>query len=214
MKDRIELKAGNTVVFAGDSITDAGRIWPAYEPFGFGYVNFVANNLLARYPTYGLNIVNTGVSGNTIRNLEPRWKMHCLDHKPDVVSVLIGINDLLRRHMGPERACEGVEPDEYESVYRQILSEAVEQCGSQLVLMEPFMFCEDASDQIFMGLADYIEVVRGMAEQFDAVLVPLQSRISEGMKQVPAASWSEDMVHPYVWAHAWISQRWFEATKL
>ncbi len=214
MRSGIELKPGATIVFAGDSITDTGRGLPAYGPFGFGYVNFAANNLLAKYPTHALNIVNIGVSGNTIRHLKPRWKMHCLDHKPDVVSLLIGINDLLRGHMGPERVCEAVGPDEYEATYRQLLSEVVEQYASQLVLIEPFMFCDNAADPILMGLRAYIDVVHRMAEQFDAVLVPLQSQISEAMKQVPAARWSEDMVHPYVWAHAWISQKWFEATKL
>jgi len=214
MRRCIELKPGAAIVFTGDSITDTGRGLPAYEPFGFGYANFVANNLLAKHPTYGLNIVNTGVSGNTIRNLKPRWKMHCLDHKPDVVSVLIGVNDLLRGHMGPERLCEAVGPDEYEATYRQLLSEVVEQYASQLVLMEPFLFCDNASDPILMGLGPYIDVVHKMAQQFDAVLVPLQRLISEAIKEVPASKWSGDMVHPYVWAHAWISQKWFEATKL
>lgn len=214
MTEQIELKAGETLVFTGDSITDTGRGLPAYEPFGFGYVNFVANNLLAKYPTYDLNIVNTGVSGNTIRQLKPRWKMHCLDHKPGIVTVLIGINDLVRQHQGAERLCEAVCPDEYEQTYRELLSQLVAECGSQLVLMEPFLFCEDGDDPVLKELGAYVEVVGKLAEDFDAVLVRLESLILEGMKRVSASRWSEDTIHPKVWVHAWISQRWFEATGL
>lgn len=214
MKSGIELKANQTIVFIGDSITDTGRGLPAYQPFGFGYVHFVANTLLAKYPQYNLNIVNTGTSGNTVRNLKPRWKRDCLDHKPGILSVLIGVNDLWRRHVEPERLCEGVCPDEYEATYRELLLEAKERCRPQFVLMEPFMFCSDEGNRMFMGLGEYIEIVGRLAEEFDAVLVPLQSRVNEALKKVPAERWAEDMVHPYVWAHAWISQRWLEVAEL
>ena len=74
------------------------------------------------------------------------------------------------------------------------------------------MFCDDPNDQMFKDLRTYIRVVHRLTDEFDAVLVPLQDRIDEHIKQVRPERWSEDMVHPYVWAHAWISQRWLEAT--
>jgi hypothetical protein len=76
------------------------------------------------------------------------------------------------------------------------------------------MFCDDRENQMLKGLRTYIEVVHKLAEEFDAVLVPLQSRIDEQIKQVPPGKWSADSVHPYVWAHAWIAQRWLEAAGL
>ena len=94
MRTKIELKPNQTIVFIGDSITDADRLEPAYQPFGYGYVNFVANNLLAKYPELNLNIVNTGVNADTVRKLEARWERDCINHKPDILSVLIGINDI------------------------------------------------------------------------------------------------------------------------
>jgi lysophospholipase L1-like esterase len=214
MRSGIDLRPGRTIVFIGDSITDAGRLDPPYKPFGYGYVHFAANMLLAKYPDFGLNIVNTGIHGNTVRSLKARWKNDCIDHKPDILSVLIGVNDLWRQHAEPERLPEAVYPDEYELTYRQLLSRATEQCICQLVLMEPFMFCSDHENQMLRGLRTYIHIVHKLADEFDAVLVPLQSAIDEKIKSVPPEKWSDDSVHPYLWAHAWIAQRWLEATGL
>jgi lysophospholipase L1-like esterase len=214
MRSTIELKPNQTILFTGDSITDTGRLEPAYRPFGYGYVNFAANHLLAKYPELNLNIINTGVSGDTVRKLEARWEKDCIKYRPDVLSVLIGVNDLWRQHVEPERLPEAVYPDEYELTYKRLLLRGREQCIYQLVLMEPFMFCNDPDNPMFKGLRTYLEIVHKLAEEFGAVLVPLQSKIEEQINQVPPEKWSADMVHPYVWAHAWIAQRWLEATGL
>ena len=97
---------------------------------------------------------------------------------------------------------------------KRLLIAVKQQCDCQLVLMEPFMFCDYADDRMFRGLPAYINAVHNLAEQFDAVLVPLQSAIDEKIKTVASDKWSDDMVHPYQWAHCWISQRWIEATKV
>jgi len=224
MQPKIDLKPSQTIVFIGDSITDMGRSQPAYRPLGFGYVHFVGNLLLAKYPQLNLNIVNTGISGNTVRDLKNRWVKDCLEHKPDILSVLIGINDLWRQYGEPERMPAAVYPEEYELTYRRLLSlvsaeravagQAKQRCNSQLVLIEPFMFCDDAENKIFQDLRTYIRIVHNLAKEFDAVLVPLQGWIDEQIKQVPPEKWSQDSVHPYIWAHAWIAQRWLEATGL
>lgn len=214
MRSKINLKPNQTIVFTGDSITDVFKGSPAYQPFGFGYVHFVANFLLAKYTRFNLNIVNTGVSGNTIRNLKARWQKDCIGHKPDILSVLIGINDLWRRHAGPERLPEAVCPDEYELTHKQLLLEAKQKCNCRLVLMEPFMFCSDPENLMFIELRTYIQIVRNLARQFDALLVPLQKMIDEQIHEVPPEKWSLDFVHPYLWAHAWIAQRWLEVTGL
>jgi acyl-CoA thioesterase-1 len=202
MQTKIALKPSQTIVFIGDSITDMGRNQPAYRPLGFGYVHFVGNLLLAKYPQLNLNIINTGISGNTILDLKNRWERDCLEHKPDILSVLIGINDLYHRYSGPEELPEAVYPDEYESTYRQLLSLVKRKPNSQLVLIEPFMFCDDSGNKIFQDLRAYIRIVHNLAEEFDAVLVPLQGRIDEQIKKIPPEKWSQDSVHPYTWAHA------------
>ena len=107
-----------------------------------------------------------------------------------------------------------VYPQEYELTYRQLLSQVKQRFNSRLVLIEPFMFCNDLENKIFQELRVYIRIVHHLAKEFNAVLVPLQDRIDEQIKQTPPEKWSDDLVHPYTWAHAWIAQRWFEATGL
>ena len=212
MQTKIELKPNLSIVFIGDSITDAGRLEPAYRPFGYGYVHFVAYRLLAEYPEYNLSIINTGISGNTIRDLDYRWEKDCLNHKPDILSILIGINDVFRQYT--DRPDEAVLLDEYQLTYNRLLSLIKEKYNCQLILIEPFMFCDDKTNPAYITLQQYIHAVRTLAEEFDAVLVPLQELIDDKIKKVSPDKFSDDMVHPYVWAHAWIAQQWFEATKL
>ena len=76
------------------------------------------------------------------------------------------------------------------------------------------MFCEDKANPAYKALQQYIQAVRVLADQFNAVLVPLQELINKKIKEVPPEKFSDDMVHPYLWAHAWIAQQWLEATKL
>jgi lysophospholipase L1-like esterase len=235
MPDKIELTPNQTILFIGDSITDADRTYVeaqrrppcrfseaqrrksnggAYKPFGFGYVHFVANFLLAKYPTYNLNIINRGISGNTIRDLKSRWQKDSLDHEPDILSILIGVNDVWRRFAGEAELLYAVFPEEFESTYRLLLKQAKEKCNSRLVICEPFMFCDDFSNPVFSELRRYVETVHRIAADFDAVLVPLQERINEQIKNVPPQTWSQDMVHPELWAHAWIAQQWLLSTGL
>jgi len=212
MQTMIELKQNDTIVFIGDSITDADRFERTYRPFGNGYVHFAANYLLAKYPEYNLRIINTGISGNTIRDLNGRWQKDCLNHKPDILSILIGINDVCRQYTN--RLDAAVLLEEYQLTYERLLSLVKEKYNCRLILIEPFMFCEDKTNPAYKTLQEYIHAVHKLAEKFSAVLVPLQDSIDKKIKQVPQERWSDDMVHPYIWAHCWIAQRWLEATKL
>jgi lysophospholipase L1-like esterase len=213
MKDKLDLKPNQTLLFIGDSITDADRNRQCYKPFGFGYVHFVANTLLAKYPTYNLKIINRGISGNTIRDLKDRWQRDCIDHRPDILSILIGVNDVWRRVEEGELS-DAADLDQYESTCRLLLAQVKEKRNSRLVICEPFMFCDDLNNPVFGELRRYVEVVRRIAADFDAVLVPLQKLIDEQLSTVVSEKWSDDMVHPHVWAHAWIAKQWLSATNL
>ena len=214
MQLTIHLHADDTIVFIGDSITAAERHRQAYRPLGYGYVHFAGNFLLAGYPQLNLNIVNSGVNGDTLLDLKDRWERDCLAHRPNVLSVLIGINDVWRLAMQPDLAEAAARPDEYELTYDQLLARAKQQCNCRLVLMEPFMFRRDPRDQVFQSLMPYVEVARRLAARHDAVMVSLQREIDREIAEVPPEKWSQDSVHPYLWAHAWIAQRWLEATGL
>jgi lysophospholipase L1-like esterase len=210
----IHLHTNDTIVFIGDSITDADRDHPAYAPLGCGYVHFAGNALMAKYPQLNLDIVNAGVGGDTILDLKRRWDADCLSHRPNVLSILIGINDAW--YLTTESAGNGkaAPPEQYEVTYEQLLLEVKNRCDCQIVLIEPFVFCADPQNELLSTARPYIAIVRKLADQHDAVLVALQREINEQIVHVPTERWAQDMVHPYPWAHAWIAQRWLEATGL
>ncbi|MBN2020843.1 MAG: SGNH/GDSL hydrolase family protein [Sedimentisphaerales bacterium] len=212
MQNGIELKPNQTILFIGDSITDAERNSRAYKPFGLGYIHFVANFLLAKFPAYNLNIINRGISGNTVRDLKNRWQRDCLNHKPDILSILIGVNDVWRQFFDRPALNRAVFIDEFETTYRQLLTEVRQNYYSRLIICEPFMFCDNSNDPVFAQLRRFIEVVHKIAADFNALLVPFQKLLDEQIKTVPPPKWSLDMVHPEVWARAWLAQQWLTAT--
>jgi lysophospholipase L1-like esterase len=125
------------LLFIGDSITDCGRRQEPHAPYGSGYVHLARAFLLARYPELQLEIVNRGISGNTVRDLAARWEQDVIAERPDWLSVKIGINDAWRTVAG--RLDEAVPLDEYERTYRRLLAGARERTGAQLILMEPYV---------------------------------------------------------------------------
>jgi acyl-CoA thioesterase-1 len=214
MQRTIRLEPDDTIVFIGDSITAAERHRQVYLPLGFGYVHFAGNLLLARYPALNLRIVNTGISGDTVMDLKYRWQTDCIAHRPNVLSVLVGINDVWQRTMEPDLAPNAAGPDKYEVTYDQLLAQAKERCRCRLVLMEPFLFCRDRGNELYRALMPYVEAVRRLATRHDAVCVPLQLHLDRQILEIVPERWSEDTVHPYLWAHAWIAQQWLKATGL
>jgi lysophospholipase L1-like esterase len=214
MQQAIRLRANDTIVFIGDSITAADRHRQAYGPLGFGYVHFAGNLLLARNPALSLKIVNTGISGDTVIDLKDRWERDCIAHRPNILSVLIGINDVWRRAMEPDTAQRAAGPAEFELTYEQLLAQAKDRCGCQLILMEPFLFCRDRENEVYRTLVPYLEAVRRLAKKYGAVIVPLQREIDRYIMETSPEKWSQDTVHPYLWAHAWIAQQWLDATGL
>ncbi|MHC4855815.1 MAG: SGNH/GDSL hydrolase family protein [Planctomycetota bacterium] len=211
MHKRIEFEQNQTLLFIGDSITDCGRRELPYAPLGSGYVYFAANFLQATLPHLNLNIQNRGIGGDNTRDLKSRWKTDCIDLKPDIVSVMIGINDLWRKYgETPESQKRHVGPDEYGANLRNMLAQLQDTCGPQLILMEPFMFCDDAANPMLADLPAYIDIVHKTADEFGALLVPLHTNYTHLRNKRPADQWADDTVHPAPWAHAWIAKQWLQ----
>lgn len=212
MTENIAFESGRLILFIGDSITDAQRRETPYAPLGQGYVHFTANLLAARYPRLNLTFENRGISGDTTRALKKRWQQDCLQLNPGVVSIMIGINDLWRRFAeAPEMQQAHVPPDEYRANLHWMLSQVKEHGCSRIILMEPFYFCANPTDPMYLELDRYLRVVRELAGEFDALLVPIQQAYEALKNDVPEERWSRDRVHPYTWAHAWIARQWLLA---
>ena len=91
--DMPAFQPGNRILFQGDSITHGGRGGDPNHFLGHGYQFIIAAKYGAQYPDRKLVFLNRGVSGDTVAKLQARWKADTLDLKPDLFSILIGVND-------------------------------------------------------------------------------------------------------------------------
>lgn len=199
-----------TVLFQGDSITDAGRDRTADISLGGGYANMVAAWFSARYPAAQVRFLNRGIGGNRARDLRQRWQADCIDLKPDWVSILIGINDTWRRYdSGDPTSAEA-----YETDYRFILEMTRRELDARLILCEPFVLPVPADREAWReDLDPRITVVRKLAREFDALYVPLDGIFAAAATQREPAFWAHDGVHPSPGGHALIAQAWLRTVQ-
>lgn len=183
------------LLFTGDSVTDAERR-STPDGLGEGYVHLLAETL----PQH--RVLNTGISGNRVRDLVERWDDDVLAHDPEVVTVLIGVNDMWRRFDSDDPTTAA----EFETGYRDILRRTA-RSGAALLLMEPFLL--PVREEQFAWRDDLdakIAVVHALAAEFGAGLVPLDAAF--GARAEPAVDLASDGVHPTPLGHAVIAERW------
>ncbi|WP_026369157.1 SGNH/GDSL hydrolase family protein [Kallotenue papyrolyticum] len=197
---------GQTILFIGDSITDAGR--QHAPPYGDGYVSLIQALLQARYPELGLRVINRGVSGDTTRELLARWERDALAEQPDWLSLLIGINDVWRSFGANPHAA--VPLPEYEANLRSLLGSARER-GARLILMTPYMIEPERSVPMRRQMDWYGAVVRRLAAAMEAVLVDTQAAFDAVLRHTPPEAWATDQIHPNRAGHAVIALAWLRA---
>ncbi|MCG6187136.1 SGNH/GDSL hydrolase family protein [Maribellus maritimus] len=208
---------GNTVLFQGDSITDAGREKEKELPnnpgsFGHGYAFLAASALLNALPEEQLTIYNRGISGNKVYQLADRWEKDCLDLKPDVLSILIGVNDYWHKRNGRYDGTIEI----YENDYRALLKRTKENLpGVRLVICEPFYVLNTKSvDETWVEpMKQYQAAAKRIAKEFDAFWVPFQNVFDEAIKYAPETYWTGDGVHPAMPGAQLMAEAWLQVVK-
>jgi acyl-CoA thioesterase I len=201
---------GAVVLFQGDSITDAGRVREDHGHLGYGYAMMAAAWFAATYPEHEARFINRGISGNRARDLRARWQTDCLDLRPTWVSIMIGINDTWRRYDSGDP----MPVQDYEAAYRAILESTRQHLDARLILMEPFVLPVSPDRAGWReDLDPKIEVVRRLAREFKAILVPLDGLFAQAAARREPAFWALDGVHPSEAGHALIAQAWLRAVK-
>ena len=206
------------ILFQGDSVTDCGR--PRAIPkdngeaMGPGYPGLVKARLSCDNPNAGLEFLNFGISGNRVVDLYARWKIHCLNLRPDLVSVLIGVNDSWHEVAfdGPN----GVEVPRYTRIYNELLDWTMSVLPNvKFVLIEPFTLGDSENAMKFGGeVRERGAAVKAMAERLGpdrAAFVPMQSFFDEACRRAPWSTWSGDGVHPTPAGHQLIADSWIAA---
>jgi len=198
-------KDNTRVLFQGDSITDGnrGRNQDPNHILGHGYCFIIAAQFGAQYPEKNLTFMNRGCSGNKVTDLAARWKNDTLDLKPDVLSIMIGIND-----------SGNIPLDQYEQVYDKLLTDTrTANPNMILVLCEPFYLPKDghkAGDQRDLDVKQRQAIVAKLAAKHHAALVKLQQVFDDACKRAPAQYWIWDAVHPTYSGHQLIANAWIK----
>jgi lysophospholipase L1-like esterase len=200
----MKIEPAQKLLFIGDSVTDCDRAKPEGEglfgALGNGYVSFVDALFQAVYPDYGIRVVNKGVSGNTVRDLNNRWQEDVLNQQPDWLSVMIGINDVWRQYDTPFIKEWHVYVDEYEQTLRKLVAET-KPFVKELVLMTPFYMENNEQDPMRRTMDQYGQVVKKIAADADCLFVDTQAAFNEVLKDLYPATLAWDRVHPSAAGH-------------
>lgn len=187
------------IVFAGDSITDAGSKNPVgeglFDNVGRGYVRAIESMLAAYYPEVRLRVTNSGISGNTSRDLLARWQRDVLDLEPDWVSICIGVNDVWRQFDSPAITSSHVLTDEYkQNVEEMILSLRDKVKG--IFILSPYYMENCRQDMMRARMDEYTEICRGLANKYNCIFIDLQAMFDKYLKHRHSSSLAWDRVHP------------------
>lgn len=205
----MKLKKEDCILFIGDSVTDAGRNRSNSEDLGLGFSNMIDLYLRANYPDAQFKVLNRGIGGNQIHHLEDRWQSDCLSLKPDVVTILVGINDTWHYEKSatfgsPERK------KEFEISYRSLLRQLLETEVRQIILMEPFLLPFTGEKDFWRkDLNDKITVVNQLAIEFSLPLIPLDRLLNTLAEKNGCELYTRpDGVHPTSVGHYEIAKTW------
>lgn len=204
------------ILFQGDSITDGNRSrnndWN--HVMGHGYAYLIASRLWFYKPEKHFHFLNRGVSGNKVTDLASRWQTDTLDLRPNVLSILIGVNDT-----------DGVVDDhdtesgeKYETVYSALLQETTAQLpGIEIVICEPFILpigrVKEKWDEWNIEIKKRQKSAKRLAAAFNAIYVPLQEEFDKALFRAPADYWIWDGIHPMPAGHELIARKWISTVR-
>ncbi|GIN70686.1 lipase [Bacillus sp. J14TS2] len=192
------------ILFIGDSITDSGRREDP-DKLGFGYVRLIHDELLVTNPDKQIEILNKGIGGDRITNLQARWQEDVLREQPDYVSISIGINDVWRQL--DQQQVEQVYPDQYEKIYHELC----EQTNARLILMEPTIIEENLESEGNQKLVDYVQIVRRLAKKYNAILVPTHQAFQNYLLSGNSHKLTTDGVHMNSAGDMLMAKTWMKA---
>jgi len=216
-ENKITLNKENVILFQGDSITDSGRSRgdsSSNNPrsLGSGYPMLAAAVLLEKYAALNLKIYNKGISGNKVFQLAERWDSDCLEIKPDILSILIGVNDIWHKLEGNYDGTVEI----YKTDFIALLERTKKALPSvKLVICEPFAVpgVKAVDDKWYPEFYDYQKAAREISDKFGAMFIPYQKIYNEAQKKASGVYWTGDGVHPTLAGAELMAKAWVEVVK-
>lgn len=199
------------ILFQGDSITDAGRSREINSQMGIGYPTLVAAKLGYDHPG-NYEFLNRGISGNRVVDLLARVKIDTINLAPDVMSILIGVNDVWHELSRENGIC----AEKYEVLYNMLIDDIIEALPNiKIMILEPFVLKASATEESWAYFRSETEkravCAKCVAQKHGLTFVPLQDKFDAAAKLAPASYWLSDGVHPTSAGHELITRAWIEA---
>lgn len=208
------LEKNDTLLFIGDSISDYERKRPVgeglFNALGHSYVACAGALLNCMYPELHLRVINMGVSGNQVRDLDARWQTDVMDLKPQWVSVLIGINDVWRQFDCPQMPETHVSLQEYEETYARLIERTLPQVKG-MILMTPYYMEPNRQDPMRARMDEYGAVVRKLADKYHLTFVDLQAGWDRLFQHMHSTNIAWDRIHPNQTGCMYIAKQFLQA---
>lgn len=207
------LQTNDMILFQGDSITDANRNRKAEDRpnhagcLGNGYPYLIAADILRENPSLNLKVYNRGISGHKVPDLKKRWDRDCLDLKPNVLSILVGVNDIWHKMNGNYEGTVAT----YETGFADLLKVTKQSLpGTTIVICEPFALrCGAVKDSWFPEFDQRRAVAKKVASDAECVWVPFQTMFDEAIAAGSKPEyWAGDGVHPSLAGHSLMAETW------
>ena len=197
------------ILFQGDSITDAGRDKRNYHDMGNGYPKYAAALIREAFPNANIELINQGISGNRTDQLFDRLYPDAIAFEPDVVSILIGINDIWHRH---ETNKIETTDEQVAANYRAILARLKKQTNAKIIMLAPYLLDSEDKEDWRVELDSILPIIRSLADEFADAYVPLDELFAEALKTQPEPKfYSADGVHPNANGAEFIGKHYFKA---
>ncbi len=180
------------ILFQGDSITDGSRDRSDPHNVGWGYTLYASRYIKERHPEIDFEFLNFGIAGNQSSDLVGRWTTDCIDWQPDVVSVMIGVNDTW--HRAHDRAW--LSDEQFEANYRNILERVKKETNAKIIMLEQFLLPSVDKEYFREDVNPKIMITRKLAREFADVYVPVDGLFAAACVERDSLFWSEDAVHP------------------
>ncbi len=197
------------ILFQGDSITDAARDKRDFHNMGYGYPKYAKELIVKAHPEAEFEFINLGISGNRTSQLFDRLYLDGIAFQPDVISILIGINDIWHRH-GWEHI--NTTDEQIKTNYRAILERIKNETNAKIMILSPYLLDAEDKDEMREELARVLDIVRELAKEFADVYIPLDKHFEKALKSQPCPRYfSGDGVHPNDNGSAFIGKLYAEA---
>lgn len=205
----------NKVLFVGDSITDAGRIYDNPTDMGRGYPLLIKASL--GLDNTELEFINRGINGNRIVDLYARIKKDIINLKPDIVSIYVGVNDVRYDVEGQY----GVDTPKFIKIYKMLIDEIIESLPNvKIMLITPFLLegrstrnieaCPDRFERLKSGVLEKALAVKNIAAEYGLPFVELQPVFDKVSGTRSVEKITVDGVHPTPEGHEIIKRIWVE----